>query len=139
MINIQVNKSVIANLEPCQDRLDNYLAHYSNFNGSILEFLDLEHISSTDKIWVAVRLLPREQLEYFAIDCAFAATAYMMPADTHLYAVATVTRRAAYETVCYAVYNASTAASNASYSSGADYGAERQNQVEVLKYLIENA
>jgi hypothetical protein len=110
MINIKINKYVIYKMNPCKDRFYNYLVHYSNFEGSLLEFLDLEHISPEDKIWVTIRLLPRELVEYFAIDWAFASSnADASTADAYI---------AAYE-----------AASNA----------ERQNQVEVLKYLVENA
>jgi len=72
-MNIQINTIKLKSLSPCKDRLDNWLKHYSIFNGDIIEFLSLTEISAKDKVWVSVRLLPREQLEYFAIDCAFAA------------------------------------------------------------------
>jgi hypothetical protein len=75
MKKIKVNTSVIEGLGPCWDRFDNWLHHYGTFDGSIIEFLSLDKISAIDKIWVASRLLPRDLIVTFAIDCAFAAYA----------------------------------------------------------------
>ncbi len=73
LISIQINSKIIAELKPCSDRYDNWLKHHDSFDGDILEFLELENIPARDKLWVAVRVLPRLLVECFAIDCAFAA------------------------------------------------------------------
>jgi len=46
-----------------------------DFDGDILEFLELENISARDKIWVATRVFPKFLVEVFVIDCAFSAYA----------------------------------------------------------------
>ncbi len=73
---ITINKEIIKSLKPCADRYENYLKHYPDFEGCLEEFLDLEHISHTDKIWVSVRVMPRFWVECFAIDCALSAAAH---------------------------------------------------------------
>ena len=67
---ITINKETILNFEPCRDRLDNYLENYSDFSGTLDEFLELRNISYYDKIWVGVRLLTFNQRVHFAILCA---------------------------------------------------------------------
>jgi hypothetical protein len=118
---IKVNTKIIAKFDPCQSRFDNWKHHYSSFNGDIIAFLDLLNITQEDKIWVAVRILPREVLEQFAVDCSFSATAHMNAA---YYAA-----NAAY--AAYAAYVAAYAA----YAVNA--AAERNRQIEALIYLIQ--
>ena len=67
---IMINKEVLRSTNPCVERWKNYLEFYSEFNGPIDEFLDLDKISYDDKIWVARRVLNRNQLVYFAVLCA---------------------------------------------------------------------
>jgi uncharacterized membrane protein YbaN (DUF454 family) len=67
---ILINTKRIEALKPCQARLDNWMQHYPKFSGDITEFLRLGAITPQDKIWVAVRLMPRFLVEVFAIDCA---------------------------------------------------------------------
>ena len=83
---LQVNTDKIKALNPCDDRFENWLTHYKNFKGDILEFLSLDKITAKDKIWVSLRLLPVDIIEVFAIDCAFAAANYAVAAATN-YAV----------------------------------------------------
>ncbi len=142
-LKIQINTEVIKKLNPCEDRFNNWLMHYSNFNGDILEFLDLDKITAQDKIWLSVRLLPREQLEYFAIDSVFAATEYAADADAAAYAAASAAAYATYAT--YSTSAVSAAAAVAAYAAYAaayaatDAAAERDRQVDCLAYLIETA
>lgn len=70
MKQLKINTKVIASFNPCKGRFDNWKDQYSTFNGDIMELLALENITAKDKIWVAVRLLPRFLIEEFAIDCA---------------------------------------------------------------------
>ena len=107
---LKINTELIANLKPCHNRFDNWRIHYDNFNGTIIDFLELEKITHRDKIWVSVRVLPRELVEVFAIDCAFSASATYAAAD--------------------AAYAAATDAA-AAYAA-----AERENQVDALIMLI---
>ena len=72
---IRVNTRRIEKLNPCEDRLENWKRHHANFDGDITEFLRLEGITPQDKVWVAVRLMPRFLVEVFAIDCAMNAAA----------------------------------------------------------------
>ena len=65
-----INKAVISNLSPCSSRFNNYLDHYEKFNGSLDDFLDLDKITYSDKIWVASRLLNKNQLVHFGLLCA---------------------------------------------------------------------
>jgi hypothetical protein len=69
-MSIVIDASKLADLKPCKDRFDNYLEHYSDFNGSINGFLDLEHITYDDKVWVAQRLLTKEQAVEWSCLCA---------------------------------------------------------------------
>ena len=65
-----INKDVIKKLNPCSDRFNNYLSHYNSFNSSVDDFLDLPNITYSDKIWVATKLLNRNQLVHFGLLCA---------------------------------------------------------------------
>ena len=67
---IKINKNVIKKFNPCKERFDNYLEHYSTFNGSFDDFLDLDKISYFDKIWIAKKVLNKNELVHFAVLCA---------------------------------------------------------------------
>lgn len=78
---LKINTRVIKALNPCKDRFKNWRKHYDSFNRDILEFLCLENITSADKVWVAIRVLPRNIVEIFAINCAFSTAAYVEDAS----------------------------------------------------------
>ena len=99
---IKVDSQIIASLNPCKDRLDNWTKHYSGFKGDLVKFLDLKDITSQDKIWVAVRLLPRFLAEVFAIDCAVAANA---AAAAYAAANAAAERQRQIEALIYLIQN----------------------------------
>lgn len=64
----KINYQYLKSLNPCADRLDNYLKYYTiteEFNWDT--FLDLKDLSYSDKIWVAKRYLTTNQLVHFAI------------------------------------------------------------------------
>jgi hypothetical protein len=158
----QINTERIAALKPCAKRFENFKREYPNFEGDILEFLSLEKITPNDKIWVAVRVLPREILEIFAIDCAFSASEYA--ARSHYAAncaaaaaadyAAAANYAANYAAAAGADYAAAAAAFTAAApnyaTTAADYAAvaaanyaaafiaERERQVDALIYLIES-
>lgn len=65
-----ISLDYIKSLNPCGDRLENYLKHYSDFSGSLNDFLDLTEITFKDKIWVSVRYLTKENCQELSITCA---------------------------------------------------------------------
>ena len=150
-----INTSVIQSLNPCKDRFDNWLMQYKDFNGHILDFLSLEHISAKDKIWVSVRVLDSEILEVFAIDSAFSAFAHSEEAYAAYAAdaaadaaaaVAAYAAAAAYAAdaadAAYAAVAAVAAYAYAAADADAAYAArdlEFENRVDCLIYLLESA
>lgn len=139
---ITINKELIKSLKPCADRYENYLRFYSDFSGTLEEFLFLPEISHQDKLWVSLRLLPRELVEVFAIDCAVSAAnkAYYAAntANAADYAADYSANNAA-NNAAYAATSANAAdAANAAYSAAAYaayYAAERAFQIEAIIYL----
>jgi hypothetical protein len=65
-----INKEILTKFKPCKDRFDNYLSNYPDFNGSFGDFLDLDKITYEDKIWVAKKVLNKNQLVHFGLLCA---------------------------------------------------------------------
>lgn len=63
----QINKDVLKALGPCANSYKNFLQHYSEFNGTLVEFLNLSEITYDDKIWVAQRLITKNQAVRWAI------------------------------------------------------------------------
>lgn len=142
-----INKEKLRKLNPCEGRWKNYLKHYSDFEGDIVEFLELEHITPEDKVWVFIRVAPRLLLEIFALDCAFSAVRY-----SAAYAASAVARYARYAR--YAA-DAASAVADAAYAdavyaadAAADYAAvaayaaatkkqERENQVDAMIMICE--
>ncbi len=117
MCNIQINTTILEGLNPCQSRLENWKQHNATFNGSFVDFLELTNeITHRDKIWVAVRLLPRFLMEVFAIDCAFRANGYAAAyaADADADADADAAAYAAY--AAYAATDAYAASVHAAYA-----------------------
>ena len=67
---MKINKDVIQKLNPCKDRLDNYTDHYEEKDFDLKEFLSLDNITYTDKIWVFTKLFTQEQNVRWSIKCA---------------------------------------------------------------------
>lgn len=65
-----INLELIKSLNPCQNRLDNYIKHYGNRCFTKRQFMGLKSISHEDKLWVAVQLLPEEKARLAAADIA---------------------------------------------------------------------
>jgi hypothetical protein len=164
---IKINTDIIKSLNPCKNRLDNWLLHYKAFEGDLVEFLDLPDISYADKVWVAVRVMPRFLVEVFAIDCAFnaaaadyaASAAYAASAYPAAYSASAAATTSAYasdaasvaatyasaadsDAACaasaaYSAADAYAASAHASVAAFADWG--KQRQIESLIYLIQGA
>ena len=152
---MRINTAMILELRPCQSRLDNYLQYYAQFDGTIEDFIKLPDITHQDKLWVILRLIPRFELEVFAIDCAVSVifhSAYAAYADAAAYAAAAYADAAAYAAAAYADAAAYAAAAyaDAAYADAAAYAAaayaaaaydvdiERKRQLNVLVYLVNN-
>ena len=68
---MKLNVEIIKNMNPCKSRFDdNFLVHYPKYDSNFEQFLSLDRIAYEDKIWVARRLLNKNQLVHFAVLCA---------------------------------------------------------------------
>jgi hypothetical protein len=67
---MKINKEIIEKLNPCKNRFDNFLEHYKDFDNNIEDFVLLENISYSDKIWVITNLFTKQQNVKFALKCA---------------------------------------------------------------------
>jgi len=166
---IKVNSDIIKSLTPCEDRLVNYLKHYNELNFDILEFLALDKITTEDKVWVSVRLMPKELVQRFAMDCASRASTYAAKSVNATYAAQAVSHASyaasypgridlfAYDAAYYAdlaaydaAYASDLAAYDASYAQGASdtltaatadtaSAEERELQLKSIAQLIEES
>jgi hypothetical protein len=67
---MKVTNKLIKDLNPCEDRFNNYLKFYSNRNPSKAQFLGLKNITHEDKLWVAFRSMPEQNISLAAADIA---------------------------------------------------------------------
>ncbi|MGL4335379.1 MAG: putative immunity protein [Turicibacter sp.] len=65
-----INKNVIKALNPCTSRFDNFITYYPDFNGNLQNFLTLDEITYSDKVWVFTRLFTKEQNVKWSLLCA---------------------------------------------------------------------
>ena len=148
-----IDNDVINSLKPCADRYENYLKFYAEFSGTIEEFLFLPKITHQDKLWVSLRLLPRNLVEVFAIDCAVSAQDYVAAAyvtaayvadDVADYAYAYAYAAAADAAYVAGAYDYAYAAGAYDYAYAADAydyayaayaAAEKERQIEALIWL----
>ena len=63
-------KDYLELLNFCKNRFDHYLTYYSNWQGTLEEFLDLSELTQDDKKWVFVRSIPKDRLRLVAADFA---------------------------------------------------------------------
>ncbi len=69
---IKITREFLEKFNPCKNRWDNYLKHYRDWSGTLLEFLELDKISIEDKHWLINQSIPeleKIQREY-ALMCA---------------------------------------------------------------------
>jgi len=67
---MKIDKEFLKSLSPCTDRYRHFLEHHANFSGSLNDFLDLTNLDYDDKIWVAEKVLTKNQAISWAILCA---------------------------------------------------------------------
>ncbi len=65
-----INLKIISALNPCKDRLENYIGCYGDKEFTPRQFLGLKHITQADKLWVAFRLMPKANIPLAAADIA---------------------------------------------------------------------
>jgi len=149
--NIKVNLDIINAMNPCEARIDNYAANYGKQTFKLIDFLELDLITATDKQWVIKRLpeITQDFWVTYALDCTFNAHAYA----AHAYAAYAAADAAAAGDAADAAYaaadaaaagdaadaadDATYAATNAAYAD-ANAAAERENQIDALIYLLTN-
>lgn len=67
---MKINTEIIKALNPCDSSFNNYLSHYSDFDGTLEDFILLDNISYSDKVWVFTRLATKKQNIRWALLCA---------------------------------------------------------------------
>lgn len=67
---MKIDYKIIKALDPCEDRFDNYMKHYKKFNGNLEDFIFLDKITYSDKVWVVTRLFTKEQNVAWSLKCA---------------------------------------------------------------------
>ena len=134
---LKINLDKIKTLNPCKDRLDNYVYYYEHRNFTLRQFLSLNNITHADKLWVVLRIIDDDTKVYFALDCSFSAYAASYAASDAAYVADADAAYASY--VADAVYAA--CAVYAAYVADADAAyakkAEEKRQIQALIYLIE--
>ena len=145
---MKINRQFIESLRPCKSRLDAGLRHYSDWEGTWLEFFELDKISTNDKLWVFTRKIPdieREQREFAFLcasrvveDCESVKTKEYFTLVLFIYESGMLDLLdsggygAAYRDADWAAY---WAADGAAYKA-ADGAAERDVQLEIAKYVM---
>jgi len=71
-----ITTEIIKNLNPCKNRLENYLNHYRDVTFTYGEFISLNKISFEDKIWVLSKLMSLENLVLFSQNAIQYSTRY---------------------------------------------------------------
>ena len=69
---MKINDEFIKQFNPCEDSFAIYLKHYKGKNFTLKQFMNLKHLSASDKIWMftrSIRELKKLQRE-FALICA---------------------------------------------------------------------
>lgn len=66
-----INLDLIERFNPCNSRISHYMDYYGITDFTIDEFIRLEHLLESDKIWLLTRLLTDDQAAIFGLDIAF--------------------------------------------------------------------
>ena len=67
---ITINKEKLKSLRPCIHRWENYLKHYSEFEGTLEDFLALDKITNGDKLFVIKKIINTKHLVAWSQKCA---------------------------------------------------------------------
>lgn len=66
----KINRLNIAKLNPCKDRLDNFVKFYGDRLFTKGQFMGLKNITQKDKLWVAFRSMSTKNIKLAAADIA---------------------------------------------------------------------
>ena len=83
MKQVMINKETIEALKPCKDRFNNYLHHYGDKSFTLDEFIALENITYSDKVWVLSRVANNDTKVVWAIDSALRAQEYVIATNDY--------------------------------------------------------
>jgi hypothetical protein len=67
---MRITTELVKTFNPCKDRLNNYETHYPNSDLDIVDFLRLDNISYSDKIWVWKKVATVDKAALFGLKCA---------------------------------------------------------------------
>jgi len=70
MKKLRITNEYIKSLSPCTNRFNNYIQHYENTDFSIAEFLKLDNITYSDKLWVWKKFATINEAAMFGLYCA---------------------------------------------------------------------
>lgn len=147
---MKINHANIKALKPCDSRYENFKKHYPDFDSDLKEFLYLEEIKYSDKVWVFTRLATKEQNIKWAIMCAESVLqhfetkypqvlqprAALEAAEAYVLNPTEENKKAAADAA-----NAAANAANAAYAANAanaDYAAAKKQQEQLnLMFMIE--
>ena len=153
---MKINKEFLKKLSSCEGRWKNYLEHYSEFSGNLLEFMELNKISTEDKLWVftqkikdieklqrkfAVFCMDRCQTDVKEIQEYQVLIMLMYESEDfgsieHLKTTYRAAYRAAYWAADRATYWAADRAAYWAAERATDRAAEREIQLNIIKYLL---
>jgi Immunity protein Imm5 len=68
--NMKINAEIISKFNPCAERFNNFKAQYPEFNSTLEDFILLENITYSDKVWVFTRLATPMQNVKWSFLCA---------------------------------------------------------------------
>jgi len=65
-----INAKYIRTFNPCSERIESFERTHPKFNGTIIEFLSLQDLPYSDKIWVACKVVDYKILQMWSVLCA---------------------------------------------------------------------
>ena len=67
---MKITLDIIKSFNPCGDGIEKFEKQYPNYKGTLVEALQLQDVSYSDKIWLVCRVLDTKILIQWSIDCA---------------------------------------------------------------------
>ena len=124
---MKITKQILKDLNPCSGSWKNYLEHYNDWEGTFLEFLDLEKVLDEDKVWV-FKMLPFEDKvkRAFAFECADRAVTSCDCQEV----------KDLFMLILFLFEDDPNFDSAADWA--ADWAAERKTQIDIIKYVLKN-
>jgi Immunity protein Imm5 len=67
---MRITTELVKSFNPCDDRFNNYKTNYPNSDLHIVDFLKLENITYSDKIWLWKKVATINEAALFGLKCA---------------------------------------------------------------------